>query len=171
MTMTIRRLRVLAALDPRRLAMIVHRLQPECQLGRPWSQSLRRRVPVTCGALRTNLTFRELAAVCGTSKSTADRIVAALVPRFAALAGSARHGRRWSWAVDGTLIPTRDHACAAKSKNYLSGPESIRALREARAHAAVVGAILRRISRRPSCARSVSTCSCLRRTGSRTGGP
>jgi hypothetical protein len=26
--------------------------------------------------------------------------------------------RRWSWIVDGTLIPTRDHQRAAKSKNY-----------------------------------------------------
>ncbi len=26
--------------------------------------------------------------------------------------------RRWSWVVDGTLVPTRDHSMAAKSKNY-----------------------------------------------------
>jgi hypothetical protein len=28
------------------------------------------------------------------------------------------HPRARRWIVDGTLIPTRDHACAAKSKNY-----------------------------------------------------
>jgi hypothetical protein len=116
--MTIARLEVLAALDPRRLAAIVQRLAAERPRGRPWSRSLRQRVLLTCIALRTNLTFRELAAVCGTTKSTAHRIVAALVPRLAALARAVRHDRRWSWVVDGTLIPTRDHARAAKSKNY-----------------------------------------------------
>jgi hypothetical protein len=29
-----------------------------------------------------------------------------------------RYDRRESWIVDGTLIPTRDHSHAAKSKNY-----------------------------------------------------
>lgn len=118
MTMTIDRLRAVAALDPRRLAAIVARLDAERHLGRPWSLSLRRRVLVTCVALRANLTFRELAAVCGISKSSAHRIVATLVPRLAALAGTTNPDKRWSWVVDGTLIPTRDHACAARSKNY-----------------------------------------------------
>ena len=116
--MTIRRLQTLAALDPRRLATIVQRLAAERPRGRPWSRSLRQRVLLTCIALRTNVTFRELAAMCGTTKSAAHRIVAALVPKLAALASSMRDDRRWSWIVDGTLIPTRDHARAAKSKNY-----------------------------------------------------
>ena len=77
-----------------------------------------RRVLLTCIALRTNLTFRELALLVGTTKSTAHRIVAALVPRLALLASSARHDQRWSWIVDGTLVPTRDHIAAARSKNY-----------------------------------------------------
>ena len=71
------------------------------------------RVLFTCIALRTNLTFRELAALAGTTKSTAHRIVAALVPRLALLASSARHDRRWSWIVDGTMVPTHDHTAAA----------------------------------------------------------
>ena len=116
--MTIPRLRVLAALDPRRFADVVQRLGRERHRGRPWSLSLCRRVLMTCVALRTNLTFRELAVVCGTSKSTAHRVVASIVPQLAALARSAHHDRRWSWIVDGTLIPTRDHASAARSKNY-----------------------------------------------------
>jgi hypothetical protein len=62
--MTTPRLRVLAALDPRRLATIIHRLAAERRRGRPWSLSLRRRVLVTCIALRTNRTFRELAEPC-----------------------------------------------------------------------------------------------------------
>jgi hypothetical protein len=116
--MTIPRLHVLAALDAGRLAMILRQLGTEPTHGRPWSHSLRTRVLMTCIALRTNLTFRELAAVCGTTKSTAHRVVAALVPRLARLAAASGHDRRRSWIVDGTLIPTRDHLCAARSKNY-----------------------------------------------------
>jgi hypothetical protein len=111
-------LRVLAALDPDRLATITQRLATHCRHGRPWSLSLARRVLITCIALRTNLTVRELAIVCGTTKSTAHRTVAAIVPRLAALASSTQHDRRWSWIVDGTQIPTRDHLYAARSKNY-----------------------------------------------------
>jgi hypothetical protein len=44
------------------------------------------------------------------------------VPRLAACVhierGAKNHDRRFAWIVDGTLIPTRDHRCAAKSKNY-----------------------------------------------------
>ena len=73
---------------------------------------------IACVALRTNLTFRELAAVFQIARSCVHRIVTTLVPRVAALAGLERQDRRWSWIVDGTLVPTRDHAAAAKSKNY-----------------------------------------------------
>ena len=72
-----------------------------------------------CAALRTNLTLREVGALFGISKSTAHRIIATLTPQLAALAASnPLHDRRESWVVDGTLIPTRDHSHAAKSKNY-----------------------------------------------------
>jgi hypothetical protein len=100
------------------LDAIVHRLRAtERRRGRPWSRSLRQRLRIVCVALRTNLTFRELAAICATSRSQAHRIVADLVPRFAALL-TIDPDRRHSWIVDGTLIPTRDHTTAAKSKNY-----------------------------------------------------
>jgi hypothetical protein len=73
---------------------------------------------IACAALRTNLTMRELAACFAISKSTAHRIVSTMIPRLAALAAMDRpHDRRESWVVDGTLIPTRDHRHAAKSKN------------------------------------------------------
>jgi hypothetical protein len=76
-------------------------------------------VLVVCTELRTNLTIRELGAVFGISKSQAHRIVANLTPRLAALLDQTVDlDRRWSWVVDGTLIPTRDHVAAAKSKNY-----------------------------------------------------
>ena len=74
---------------------------------------------VVCAALRTNLTLREVGALFGISKSTAHRIISTLTPQLAALAASnPLHDRRESWVVDGTLIPTRDHSHAAKSKNY-----------------------------------------------------
>jgi len=116
--MTLRRLRVLAALSPARLAVLVQRLRRSPHPGRPWSCSLRRRTLGACAALRTNLTIRELAAVAQLSKSCVHRIVASLTRRLAELDRVTRGDRRESWVVDGTLIPTRDHACAAKAKNY-----------------------------------------------------
>lgn len=115
--MTAQRICVLAALDLRGLERVMAALSSEPRHGRPWSRSLRDRVLIACTALRTNLTFRELAAVFRISKSTAHRIVATMVRRLAAqLAPS--HDRRWSWVIDGTLVPTRDHATAARAKNY-----------------------------------------------------
>lgn len=104
----------------RELDIIVRCLQPtERRRGRPWSRSLRYRLHVVCFALRTNLTVRELSAVFAISRSQVHRIVADLVPRLAALLTiDPDPDRRRPWIVDGTLIPTRDHAVAAKSKNY-----------------------------------------------------
>jgi hypothetical protein len=52
------------------------------------------------------------------SKSAAHRIVSTMTPRLAALPTQNRpRDRRESWVVDGTLVPTRDHRCAARSKN------------------------------------------------------
>jgi hypothetical protein len=119
--MTIRRMHVLAALDPRRLESVVKRLDAERirdRRGRPWPHSLRVRALIACTALRTNQTLRELAAVFGLSKSAGHRIVATLTRRLAALANESHRDRRGSWIVDGTLIPTRGHACAAKFKTY-----------------------------------------------------
>jgi len=67
---------VLAALTPRRLVTLVRSLPAEPRRGRPWSCSHRRRVLITCVALRTNLTVRELAAAFAISKSAVHRIVA-----------------------------------------------------------------------------------------------
>lgn len=86
--------------------------------GRPPAHSIAERVLITCIALRTNLTLRELAVVASTSKSTVHRIVGALVPAIAGCRATTAPDRRFSWVLDGTLIPTRDHAFAAKSKNY-----------------------------------------------------
>jgi DDE superfamily endonuclease len=97
----------------------VARLLRRPRRGRPWSQSLTQRLTVACTALRTNLTMRELAAVFRASKSQVHRILGDLVPRLASCLGfTVDRDRRWSWVVDGTLVPTRDHTVAARSKNY-----------------------------------------------------
>lgn len=96
------RLSVLAHLPTAHLDAVVQRLaRSEHGGGRPWARS------------------RELAAVFAMSTSQAHRILVDLLPRLAALLPETiDRDRRWSWIVDGTLVPTRDHACAAKSKNY-----------------------------------------------------
>ena len=76
------------------------------------------RASLTCIALRTNLTVRELAAVTRISKSTVHRIIAAITPQLAACVPCQLPDRRFAWVVDGTLIATPDHRYAAKSKNY-----------------------------------------------------
>ncbi|HTS31408.1 MAG TPA: transposase, partial [Bryobacteraceae bacterium] len=74
---------------------------------------------IACTALRTNLTIRELGALFRVSKSQVHRILGNLIPRLAHLLGlTVVRDRRWSWIVDGTLVPTRDHMAAARSKNY-----------------------------------------------------
>jgi hypothetical protein len=109
----------LTALSKPELARLTRWLRAGERPQSRWAQPLERRVIIACTALRTNLTIRELGAVFGISKSQAHRIVADLVPRVAALlVRTVDLDLRWSWVVDGTLVPTRDHACAAKSKNY-----------------------------------------------------
>jgi hypothetical protein len=112
------RIRVLAALTRQELACVLRRLSVERRRGRPWSRSLRQRVLITCVALRTNLTLRELAAMFAISKSATHRIVRTMTARLATLLPDPPRDRRTSWVVDGTLIPTRDHRRAARSKNY-----------------------------------------------------
>jgi len=108
---------VLAALDHHQLTTVLARIATEPRRGRPWSRSLEQRVVIVCIALRTNLTMRELAALFAISKSAVHRIIARCTPLLATMIASPRD-RRESWVVDGTLVPTRDHRCAAKSKNY-----------------------------------------------------
>ena len=113
------RMLVLAALTRRRLASVIHRLPSKPGRGRPWSCSLAQRVLVACAALRTNLTIHELAASFAISKSAVHRIVSTMTRRLAALGAENRlEDRRESWVLDETLIPTRDHRRAARSKNY-----------------------------------------------------
>ncbi len=68
---------------------------------------------------RTNLTLRQPAPLFGVSKSAADRIIAHLGPLLA-LQPRKRFRRDTVLIVDGTPVPTRDHAIAEQSKNYRS---------------------------------------------------
>jgi hypothetical protein len=65
----------------------------------------------------TNLTIRRLSPLFGISKSAADRIIDHLGPVIA-LQPHKRFAKGAVLFVDGTLVPTRDHAIAAQSKNY-----------------------------------------------------
>ncbi len=85
--------------------------------GRPWSLPLEDRVLLVAAYWRTNLTLRQLAPLFGVSKSAADRIVDHLGPALA-LQQCKRFRKSTVLIVDGTLVPTRDHAVAEKSKNY-----------------------------------------------------
>jgi len=109
---------VFKGLSRQQLQFILRQLRVT-RRGRPWSRSLRRRIVIACTALRTNLTIRELGALFRVSKSQVHRILGNLIPRLAHLLGlTVVRDRRWSWIVDGTLVPTRDHMAAARSKNY-----------------------------------------------------
>jgi len=109
---------VLAGISRAQLAELVRRLPEPTRRGRPPARSVVQRVLLTCVALRTNLTVRELAALARISKSTAHRTIATMKRRLAACTTSPLHDHRFSWGLDGTLVPTRDHRRAAKSKNY-----------------------------------------------------
>jgi hypothetical protein len=75
------------------------------------------RVLLVAAYWRTNLTLRQLAPLFGVSKSAADRIVDHLGPALA-LQPRRRFRKDTVLIADGTLVPTRDRAVAASSKNY-----------------------------------------------------
>ncbi|MEW2049336.1 transposase [Streptomyces sp. NPDC005476] len=85
--------------------------------GRPWSLPLEDRVLLVAAYWRTNLTLRQIAPLFGVSKSAADRIVDYVAPLLA-LKQRKRFAKDTVLIVDGTLVPTRGHAIAEKSKNY-----------------------------------------------------
>lgn len=89
----------------------------EPRTGRPWGLSLEDRILLVAAYWRTNLTMRQLAPLFGISKSAADRIIDRIGPLLA-LPHRRRFARGTVLIVDGTLVPTRDHAVAEQSKNY-----------------------------------------------------
>ncbi|MFE1850601.1 transposase [Streptomyces sp. NPDC002387] len=108
-------------LGPRQFGKLVTILRREgadaVRSGRPWSLPLEDRALLVAVYWRTNLTMRQLALVFGVSKSAADRIIDHLGPMLA-LQPCKRFAKDTVLIVDGTLVPTRDHAVAEQSKNY-----------------------------------------------------
>jgi hypothetical protein len=108
-------------LSPRCFGKLVTALRREgadtVRRGRPWSLPLEDRVLLVVAYWRTNLTLRQLAPLFGISKSAADRIINRLAPLLA-LRPHRRFRKDTVLIVDGTLVPTRDHAVAEQSKNY-----------------------------------------------------
>lgn len=110
-----------SGLSARQFAKLIRQLRSEGadpeRRGRPWGLAFEGRVLLVTAYWRTNLTMRQIAALFGTSKSAADRIIDDLAPKLA-LRPRKRYAPETVLIVDGTLVPTRDHTVAAKSKNY-----------------------------------------------------
>ncbi|WP_329168800.1 transposase [Streptomyces sp. NBC_01267] len=108
-------------LSPRQFAKLVTALRRDgadaIRKGRPWGLPLEDRALLIVVYWRTNLTMRQLAQLFGVSKSAADRIIDHLGPMLA-LQPRKRFRKETVLIVDGTLVPTRDHAIAEQSKNY-----------------------------------------------------
>ncbi|WP_329212559.1 transposase [Streptomyces sp. NBC_01708] len=108
-------------LSPRCFGKLVTSLRragaDEVRRGRPWSLPLEDRILLVAAYWRTNLTLRQLAPLFGVSKSAADRIIDHLGPKLA-LEPRQRFRKGTVLIVDGTLVPTRDHTVAERSKNY-----------------------------------------------------
>jgi hypothetical protein len=106
---------------PRQFNQVVRALRREgadiARRGRPWGIPLEDRLLLVAAYWRTNLTLRQLAPLFGVSKSAAGRIVGHLGPRLA-LKPRRRFRKDTVLIVDGTLVPTRDHTVAERSKNY-----------------------------------------------------
>ncbi|SIM55401.1 Helix-turn-helix of DDE superfamily endonuclease [Micromonospora cremea] len=85
--------------------------------GRRWALDLADRVLLVATYWRTNLTMRQIGPLFGVSHSAAYRVIDSLGPLLA-LAPVRRRPVDQIAIVDGTLIPTRDHRLAARSKNY-----------------------------------------------------
>ncbi|MGW2964870.1 transposase [Streptomyces sp. NPDC001220] len=108
-------------LSPRQFRKLITTLRREgadpVRKGRPWGLPFEDRVLLVAAYWRTNLTLRQLAPLFGISKSAADRIIGHL-GALLALRPRKRFRKDAVLIVDGTLVPTRDHAVAEQSKNY-----------------------------------------------------
>lgn len=85
--------------------------------GRQWALDLPDRVLLVAAYWRTNLTMRQIGPLFGVSHSAAHRVIDTLAPLLA-LAPVRKRPVEQIAIVDGTLIPTRDHRLAARSKNH-----------------------------------------------------
>ncbi|MFB6678830.1 transposase [Streptomyces sp. NPDC056390] len=108
-------------LSPRVFGKLVKQLRQENAdtpaRWRPWKLPLEDRVLLVAAYWRTNLTLRQVAPLFGVSKSSANRVIDHLGPKIA-LRQRKQFAKDTVLIVDGTLVPTRDHAVAEQSKNY-----------------------------------------------------
>ncbi len=86
--------------------------------GRQWCLRLPDRVLLVATYYRTNLTMRQVAPLCGVQQAAVHRIIDRLSPHLALTPTHRRHPPDTVLIVDGTLVPSRDHAVAAPAKNY-----------------------------------------------------
>ncbi|MFF3361782.1 transposase [Streptomyces misionensis] len=114
-------IRPFTGLSPQQFGTLITALRKEGVVpgrrGRPWGLPLEDRVLLVIAYWRTNLTLRQLALLFGVSKSAADRIIDHLGPALA-LRQRRRFRKDAVLILDGTLVPTRDHGIAERSKNY-----------------------------------------------------
>jgi hypothetical protein len=112
----------LSARQFRRLVTVVARrggqVIADGRPGRQWCLPLPERVLLVAVYYRTNLTMRQVAPLFGITDSAAWRIIDRLAPHLALAPVRRRHRPGTVLIVDGTLVPTRDRAVSARSKNY-----------------------------------------------------
>lgn len=109
-------------LSPRQFGKLVTALRREgadpVRKGRPWSLPLEDRVLLVARLLAHQPHPASTGPVVrGVSKSAADRMIDHLGPALA-LQPRKRFRKDTVLIVDGTLVPTRDHQVAERSKNY-----------------------------------------------------
>lgn len=101
-----------SGLTARQFAKLVRDLRREgadpAPKGRPWKLGFEDRVLLVAAYWRTNLTMCQIAALFGTSKSAADRVIDDLAPKLA-FRPRQRYAPATVLIVDGTLVPTREH--------------------------------------------------------------
>ena len=128
-----------SGLSARQFVRLVRQLRAEgadpALKGRPWKPAFEDRVLLVAIYWRTNLTMRQLAALFGTSKSAADRVIDDLAPKLAL-----RHRKRYApetvLIVDGTLVPTRDHTVSRPRHPHRDRDRRRRIPRHPRGHPA-----------------------------------
>lgn len=86
--------------------------------GRQWCLRLPDRVLLVATYYRTNLTMRQVAPLFGVQQAAVHRIIDRLSPHLALTPTHRRHAPDTVLIVDGTLVPTCDHAVATPAKNY-----------------------------------------------------
>ncbi|MFI0937445.1 transposase [Streptomyces sp. NPDC021020] len=125
-------------LSPQQFGALITALRKEDAVpgrrGRPLVLPLEDRMLLVIAYWRTNMTLRQLALLFGISKSAADRIIGHIGPSLA-LRQRRRFRKDAVLIVDGTLVPTRDHSIAERSKNY----------RYSTSHQVVIDAVTRRV--------------------------